>query len=227
MRKIIISFCILITAFSLKAQSLSGIRIDGGNTPILVYLGGRQLCYPTTTCFIANLAQGNYTIEVFASRPTRTGEHLWKGERLYNNRVFFNGNGVMDIMLQEYNDDVRPSRLDNPSKGQGRRRSDHNRYNRVMNDQLFRKFFDQVKSEPFEKDRIELITNVLINSDFTSEQCLQLVKFYTFDNERLKIMEMMYPNIVDKEAFFMVTSTLTFSSSRTKMNDFIKEYDER
>lgn len=29
MRKIIISFCILLAALSLKAQSVSGIRIDG------------------------------------------------------------------------------------------------------------------------------------------------------------------------------------------------------
>ena len=55
MRKIIISFCILLSALSLQAQSVSGIRIDGGNTPILVYFGGNQMCLPTTTCFVANL----------------------------------------------------------------------------------------------------------------------------------------------------------------------------
>ena len=87
MRKIIISFCILLAALSLKAQPVSGIRIDGGDTPILVYFGGRQMCYPTTTCFVANLKPGNYTIEVYASRPTRPGERVWKGERLYNDRV--------------------------------------------------------------------------------------------------------------------------------------------
>ena len=53
------------------------------------------------------------------------------------------------------------------------------------------------------------------------------MKFYTFDNERLKIMKMMYPNIVDKEAFFTVIGILTFSSNKTKMNDFIKEYEGR
>ena len=52
MREIIISFCILFAALSLQAQSVNGIRIDGGNTPILVYLGGNQICLPTTTCFI-------------------------------------------------------------------------------------------------------------------------------------------------------------------------------
>ena len=216
MRKIIISFCILLAALSLKAQSVSGIRIDGGDTPILVYFGGRQMCYPTTTCFVANLKPGNYTIEEYASRQTRPGERVWKGER----------NEVKDIIVEERGD-IRPGRPGRPGTGQGGHRPDYDRYDRVMNDQLFKKFFDSVKNEPFEKDRMGLITTALANSDFTSEQCLQLVKFYTFDNERLKIMKMMYPNIVDKEAFFTVIGTLTFSSNKTKMNDFIKEYEGR
>ena len=80
MRKIIISFCILFAALSLQAQSVNGIRIDGGNTPILVYLGGNQISLPTTTCFIANLNPGHYTVEVYATRFTRPGERVWKGE---------------------------------------------------------------------------------------------------------------------------------------------------
>ena len=223
MRKIIISFCILLAALSLKAQSISGIRIDGGDTPILVYFGGKQMCYPTTTCFVANLKPGNYTIEVYATRP---GERVWKGERLYNERVYFNGNGVHDIVVEEPGD-IRPGRPGRPGTGQSGHRPEHDRYDRVMSDQLFKKFLDSVKNEPFDKDRMGLITAALTNSDFTSEQCLQLVKFYTFDNERLKIMKMMYPNIVDKEAFFMVTATLTFSKNKTQMNDFIREYEGR
>ena len=226
MRKIIISFCILLAALSLKAQSISGIRIDGGDTPILVYFGGKQMCYPTTTCFVANLKPGNYTIEVYASRSTRPGERDWKGERLYNERVYFNGNGVHDIVVEEPGD-IRPGRPGRPGTGQSGHRPEHDRYDRVMSDQLFKKFLDSVKNEPFDKDRMGLITAALTNSDFTSEQCLQLVKFYTFDNERLKIMKMMYPNIVDKEAFFMVTATLTFSKNKTQMNDFIREYEGR
>ena len=184
------------------------------------------MCYPTTTCFVANLRPGNYTIEVYASRSTRPGERVWKGERLYNERVYFNGNGVHDIVVEEPGD-IRPGRPGRPGTGQSGHRPEHDRYDRVMSDQLFKKFLDSVKNEPFDKDRMGLITAALTNSDFTSEQCLQLVKFYTFDNERLKIMKMMYPNIVDKEAFFMVTATLTFSKNKTQMNDFIREYEGR
>lgn len=224
MRKIIISFCILFAALSLQAQSVNGIRIDGGNTPILVYMGGNQISLPTTTCFVANLKSGYYTVEVYATRFTRPGERVWKGERLYNERVYFNGNGVTEIMVNgrdEMRPDNRPGRPEH-----GGHRPVYDRYDRVMNKQLFQAFFDNVKNEPFEKDRIALINAALASSDFTTDQCLQLVKFYAFDNERMKIMKMIYPRIVDKEAFFMVINSLTFSSNKKKMYDFVKEYSE-
>ena len=197
MRKIIISFCILLSALSLQAQSVSGIRIDGGNTPILVYFGGNQMCLPTTTCFVANLDRGYYTVEVYATRFTRPGERVWKGERLYNERIYFDGRGVKDIFVDDRHANVRPGR-----PGQGEHRPNYDRHDRVMN-------------------------TALANSDFTSAQCLQVTKLYTFDDDRMAIMKKMYPRIVDKEAFFMVIATLTFSSNKDEMNKFVQNYGRR
>ena len=223
MRKIIISFCILFAALSLQAQSVNGIRIDGGNTPILVYLGGNQICLPTTTCFIANLNPGHYTVEVFATRFTRAGERVWKGEKLYKDLVYFDGRGVTEIWV-DGRDNMRPERPSRPEQGEHRPGYG---YNRVMNDQLFQTFYKEMKNEPFKDDRMKLLNAALAGSDFTSAQCLQLTKLYTFDDDRMEIMKIMYPRIVDKEAFFTVTNTLTFSSSKEKMKDFIIGYGKR
>ena len=220
MRKIIISFCILFAALSLQAQSVNGIRIDGGNTPILVYLGGNQICLPTTTCFIANLNPGHYTVEVFATRFTRAGERVWKGEKLYKDLVYFDGRGVTEIWV-DGRDNMRPERPGRPEQGEHRPGYG---YNRVMNDQLFQTFYKEMKNEPFKDDRMKLLNAALAGSDFTSAQCLQLTKLYTFDDDRMEIMKIMYPRIVDKEAFFTVINTLTFSSSKEKMKDFIIGY---
>lgn len=223
MRKIIISFCILFAALSLQAQSVNGIRIDGGNTPILVYLGGNQICLPTTTCFIANLNPGHYTVEVFATRFTRAGERVWKGEKLYKDLVYFDGRGVTEIWV-DGRDNMRPERPGRPEQGEHRPGYG---YNRVMNDQLFQTFYKEMKNEPFKDDRMKLLNAALAGSDFTSAQCLQLTKLYTFDDDRMEIMKIMYPQIVDKEAFFTVINTLTFSSSKGKMKDFIIGYGKR
>ena len=223
MRKIIISFCILFAALSLQAQSVNGIRIDGGNTPILVYLGGNQICLPTTTCFIANLNPGHYTLEVFATRFTRAGERVWKGEKLYKDLVYFDGRGVTEIWV-DGRDNMRPERPSRPEQGEHRPGYG---YNRVMNDQLFQTFYKEMKNEPFKDDRMKLLNAALAGSDFTSAQCLQLTKLYTFDDDRMEIMKIMYPRIVDKEAFFTVINTLTFGSSKEKMKDFIIGYGKR
>ena len=223
MRKIIISFCILFAALSLQAQSVNGIRIDGGNTPILVYLGGNQICLPTTTCFIANLNPGHYTVEVFATRFTSAGERVWKGEKLYKDLVYFDGRGVTEIWV-DGRDNMRPERPGRPEQGEHRPGYG---YNRVMNDQLFQTFYKEMKNEPFKDDRMKLLNAALAGSDFTSAQCLQLTKLYTFDDDRMEIMKIMYPRIVDKEAFFTVINTLTFSSSKEKMKDFIIGYGKR
>ena len=223
MRKIIISFCILFAALTLQAQSVNGIRIDGGNTPILVYLGGNQICLPTTTCFIANLNPGHYTVEVFATRFTRAGERVWKGEKLYKDFVYFDGRGVTEIWV-DGRDNMRPERPGRPEQGEHRPGYG---YNRVMNDQLFQTFYKEMKNEPFKDDRMKLLNAALAGSDFTSAQCLQLTKLYTFDDDRMEIMKIMYPRIVDKEAFFTVINTLTFSSSKEKMKDFIIGYGKR
>ena len=220
MREIIISFCILFAALSLQAQSVNGIRIDGGNTPILVYLGGNQICLPTTTCFIANLNPGHYTVEVFATRFTRAGERVWKGEKLYKDLVYFDGRGVTEIWV-DGRDNMRPERPGRPEQGEHRPGYG---YNRVMNDQLFQTFYKEMKNEPFKDDRMKLLNAALAGSDFTSAQCLQLTKLYTFDDDRMEIMKIMYPRIVDKEAFFTVINTLTFGSSKEKMKDFIIGY---
>lgn len=223
MREIIISFCILFAALSLQAQSVNGIRIDGGNTPILVYLGGNQICLPTTTCFIANLNPGHYTVEVFATRFTRAGERVWKGEKLYKDLVYFDGRGVKEIWV-DGRDNIRPERPGRPEQGEHRPGYG---YNRVMNDQLFQTFYKEMKNEPFKDDRMKLLNAALAGSDFTSAQCLQLTKLYTFDDDRMEIMKIMYPRIVDKEAFFTVINTLTFGSSKEKMKDFIIGYGKR
>ena len=75
MRKIVISFCILLAALSLKAQTVSGIVLMA-EIPDSVYFGGNQMCLPTTTCFVANLKSGYYTVEVYATRlPVREREY--------------------------------------------------------------------------------------------------------------------------------------------------------
>ena len=103
---------------------------------------------------------GHYTVEVYATRFTRPGERVWKGEKLYKDYVYFDGRGVKEIWV-DGRDNMHPERPDRPGQGghrpgQGEHRPGYG-YNRVMNDQLFQTFYNEMKKEPFKDDRISCL----------------------------------------------------------------------
>ena len=110
--------------------------------------------------------------------------------------------------------DIRVGRESRPGYG----------YDVVMNRAEFDRFLRTVKDKPFDSDRNKLIETTLVSTGFTSDQCLQLVKLFSFDSEKIKLMQAMYPRIVDKPNFYLVIESLTFQSDKNKMNEFVRKY---
>lgn len=220
MRKILVSIFILFTVLSAKAQNISGISIDGGGDPILVYFGGSQMCYPTTSCFVANLKPGYYQIEVYASRVGRQGERLWKGQKLYNSRVYFNGTGVKDIFVGT-NGSNRPGGRPH----QGSDTSDYDEEDEVMSARLFESLYKTVQREVSDANRIKVIDSVIGTTHFTCDQCQRLTELFRFDGDKMIIMKKMYPYLVDKQAFFSLIASLTYTMHKDEMNTFVKNYN--
>ncbi len=63
----------------------------------------------------SHLNPGHYTVEVFATRFTRAGERVWKGEKLYKDLVYFDGRGVTEIWV-DGRDNMRPERPSRPEQ---------------------------------------------------------------------------------------------------------------
>lgn len=87
---------------------------------------------------------------------------------------------------------------------------------RVMNDKDFQQFYNDVKRTPFKDDQLELLATGTIHNHFTSQQCVQLMAIYAFDDDKLKVVEIIAPRIVDRENYMNVMNSFTFSSSRDK-----------
>ena len=204
MRKVIITLCFLFAAFMAQAGRISGINIQSAGEAILVFMDGEQICTPTETCFIANYS-GRHRIEVYAARYIpRTGQSV-KGDLLFQEWVSNPGMNIRDI---------RVGREGRPGYG----------YDVEMNRAEFDRFLRTVKDKPFDSDRNKLIETTLVSTGFTSDQCLQLVKLFSFDSEKIKLMQAMYPRIVDKPNFYLVIESLTFQSDKNKMNEFVRKY---
>lgn len=213
MRKIILSLCLLLATLAVQAARLNGIRVETSGNRVVVYIDGQQICTPTTNCFFSTTLGGTFRVEVYSARSARPGERGANGKLLYDQRVYLNGMEIKDIYIE----------------GEGGRfpESSVNKPGRVMERNAFDQFVNAVKAEPFDSDRLKMIEGAMVTNDFTSGQCRKLADLYTFDSDKKKIMKLMYPRIHDKENFFMVIESLTFSSDKNEINDFIKEYHSR
>ncbi|WP_221659050.1 DUF4476 domain-containing protein [Bacteroides salyersiae] len=219
-RKLILGFCFLLAMLPASAFSLEGLSVESPREQVVVFIDGKQVCRPTYSCFIANLHGGSYRVEVYA---VRRGNRFERENLLFDERVYCSGREVKEIVIDGPDrPEHRPGRPDKP----GHRPDGFNSREPVMSDSSFNQFMSSLKKQPFESDRNALLDNALINSYFTTDQCIRLLEFYTFDSEKKPFLKKIYPRIADKANFFRALDKLTFSSDKEEVNQFIKVYHE-
>ncbi|WP_291529868.1 DUF4476 domain-containing protein [Bacteroides sp. UBA939] len=87
---------------------------------------------------------------------------------------------------------------------------------RGMNERDFQAFYRKVKSKPFKDDQLELIAIDMENKELTCSQCVRLMSIYTFDDEKLKVLDIVASQIADKENYDKIIDALSFISSQEK-----------
>jgi len=204
---LIILIC-LTTILQAQDLDLKGIRIENADYPVIVYINRKQACTPVNSCFISNLRPGEYQIEVYESRA-RDSRHKRpnKDKMVYSTTLHYDGSGIKDIIISQGNNDNSGSC-----------------YDEGMNERMFEEFYKTFKSASFDSERDNILKITLATARFTSEQALALSKIYSFDSSRLPFLKKIYPNIVDKEGFFIVFNSLDFSSSKDQLTKFIEGY---
>lgn len=74
----------------------------------------------------------------------------------------------------------------------------HNAYRRAMPEAEFQRFYEKVKSKPFKDDRFDMIKIGVANSGFTCKQCARMMSIFPFDDEKMKVLSIFAPHIVDR-----------------------------
>lgn len=209
MCKFIVITCLSLVAWGASAANINGIRIESDGIEMIVFIDGKQVCTPTLSCFIANLNSGKYLIEVYESIPSRYNHSNYnRGELLYRERFFYNAYTLQEITVRGIN---APAAYD---------------YD-VMPPETFSLFLHSLKKEPFDDNRNKLIETTIFSTGFTSGQCLEMVKAYTFESGKFEMLRKVYPKIVDKHNFFLVVESFTFSREKEKANEIVKQYHQR
>lgn len=107
------------------------------------------------------------------------------------------------------------------------RRDDHHRkpVERLfpMSDENFSFFLSKVKACSFTNNKLDMVEVGCINNYFTCRQVLSVMKELSFDDDKVSVVRIMYPCILDKENVEMLAEYFTFDSYKKKVRElFVK-----
>ena len=86
----------------------------------------------------------------------------------------------------------------------------------IMNDHDFQYLYKVIKKKPFEKDQLELLSVGVLDNYFSCRQCAKIMSIYSFDKDKLKVLDIMASHIVDKENAHLILDSFRFESDRIK-----------
>lgn len=86
----------------------------------------------------------------------------------------------------------------------------------IMNERDFQFLYKTIKKKSFDKDRLELLSVGVLDNHFSCRQCAQLMSIFSFDNDKLEVLDIMAEHIVDIENAAFIFESITFESNREK-----------
>lgn len=93
----------------------------------------------------------------------------------------------------------------------------------------FRELYQRVKEKPFKDGRLDVLREAARQSDFTCDEIIQLMKLFSFDDDRLEALTILEPTIIDRQNVDRIINSMTFISGEEKARNILnrKHYNSR
>ena len=109
-----------------------------------------------------------------------------------------------------------------PSFGNGIRPSDSMHFGCCLNDASFSILYNKVKKASFDDEKYDLIEVASLGCNYSCQQVVRMMKIFSFSDERLKVLKMMAPRIVDVQNAADIYQLFSFDSEKQKAGDILK-----
>ena len=86
----------------------------------------------------------------------------------------------------------------------------------IMSDRDFQYLYKTIKRKSFERDQLELLSVGVLDNYFSCRQCAKILSLYSFDKDKLKVLDIMERHIVDLENADIILKSFRFESDRRK-----------
>lgn len=87
-----------------------------------------------------------------------------------------------------------------------------------IDDNEFEKIYNETKNSVFKDSTLE---KAIINKKLSCAQCLKLMSLYTFDNDKLKMLQVLKDHIADTTNYDNIVNSLDFISSKNKAKEIL------
>jgi hypothetical protein len=101
-----------------------------------------------------------------------------------------------------------------------------NGYNREMSSTDFNRAKQTLRNEVFENTRVDLAKQIINTNLFTTQQVKELMTLFTFEDSKVDVAKYAYRYTIDKNNYYLVNDTFTFSSSKEELARYIRTYRE-
>ncbi len=116
------------------------------------------------------------------------------------------------------------NRDNNRDYDRGRGRENDFRGIVAMNVNQYNAVRQTIQRESFDKGKMAIATQVLRDNYVSSAQVKELTMLFAFDDAKLEFAKSAYSKTVDRGSFFMVYDAFSFSSSKERLADYIRNY---
>jgi hypothetical protein len=90
-------------------------------------------------------------------------------------------------------------------------------YERAMQDREFERVLQSIDKEWFEGNKIKSAVHVVRNNMLSTDQVKELMRLFTFENNRLELAKQAYDNVVDKWNYREVYTLFSFEASKREL----------
>lgn len=98
---------------------------------------------------------------------------------------------------------------------------------RLISDGEFDELVRNIKSEGFESDKIYVIQLAAKYNRFTVAQLIRLIDLMSFSNDKIEVVKILYPNVVDKYNSHLIINAFTHSSDKERVKQIINNFPDR
>jgi len=91
----------------------------------------------------------------------------------------------------------------------------------AMDDATFTSFLTKMKDKGFDNQRLDFAKSTMKNNWFTTDQVLQMIQTFSFENNKVDFAKVIWHKTIDKGSYFKIYEAFTFSSSEKSVQEYV------